>query len=333
MKKILITGVAGFIGSNLTRKLLDSNYGVIGVDNLSHGFKHNINEFLNCKDFEFYKMDVRDFQRLKKICSNVSSIIHLAAFKIPRYGNVMETLQINSKGLENVLNIAKNIENCKVIFISSSEVYGKNPEIPFKENSAFIIGESQIKRWSYAASKIFNEHLCYAYIEKYQIPITILRLFGGYGPKQNLTWWGGPQSVFINAALTGKPFPIHGDGKQTRTFTYISDIVEGIFLAFESKKADGEAFNIGHTGEISILDLANKIWAISGEKGKPTIKFIPYSSFKGSYEEVRRRIPDIEKARKILGFDPNTNLDEGLRKTIKWQKKIYKILAQEVVAK
>ena len=317
--RVLITGAAGFVGSNLTKKLLDNNYSIIAIDNLSQGSKKNIEPFLNNKNFEFHQADVRDFDSIKKIAKNITGIIHLAAFKIPRYGNAMDTLLINSKGTENILEIAKDIKNCKVLFSSTSDVYGKNPNVPFAEDAPLVVGETNIKRWSYAVSKIFDEHLCYAYIEKYNIPITIVRYFGGYGPNQNTTWWGGPQSVFINAILNNKPIEVHGDGSQTRGFTYIDDMINGTFLAFENEKANGEVFNIGNENEITILNLAKLIWKISGKRGDAPIKLIPYENF-GKYEDVKRRVANINKAKKVLGYEPKVGLEEGLRITYSWQK-------------
>ncbi|MBU0650505.1 GDP-mannose 4,6-dehydratase [bacterium] len=319
-KRVLVTGIAGFVGSNLLPKLLQNDYYVIGIDNLSQGLKRNIEPYLSNKNFEFHEIDVRDLYPLKQAAKDITGIIHLAAFKIPRYGNAMDTLKINSIGTEHCLEIAKDIPGCKVLFSSTSDVYGKNPDVPFNEESALVVGETKIKRWSYAVSKIFDEHLCYAYNEKYNVPIVIVRYFGGYGPNQNMTWWGGPQSVFINSILEGKPIDIHGNGLQTRTFTYVSDLVNGTFQAFESKNGVGEVFNIGNEKEITILDLAKILWKIADKKGEPDINFIPYSSFNGKYEDVMRRVPNIEKAKKLIGFKPEVDLEDGLKITFNWQK-------------
>jgi UDP-glucose 4-epimerase len=296
---ILITGAAGFIGSNLSSALLERNYRVIAVDNLSQGSLNNIREELNHPNFRFEKIDVRDFDSLMKVSDDVSIIVHLAAFKIPRYGNAKDTLLINTKGTENVLEVARN-KGCKVILGSTSDVYGKNPELTFNEESALVMGSTKVARWSYAVSKMYDEHLCFAYSDEYGIPVVILRFFGGYGPRQNLTWWGGPQSVFINAALDRKPISIHGDGQQTRTFTYITDIVNCIILAMENEKAAGEIFNVGYTSEISIIELARLIWRLVGHEDEPLIEFVPYAKFHRQYEDVRRRVPDISKARRLL---------------------------------
>ena len=321
MKRILITGVAGFIGSNLLGALLQKGYEVVGIDNLSQGFVRNIEPFLDNKHFSFFQGDVRDIGLMSNISKGVDCIVHLAAYKIPRYGNAIDTLMINTKGTENALQVALD-NKCKILIASTSDVYGKNPNVPFNEESDMVLGKSEIRRWSYAVSKIFDEHLCFAYKEKYDLKITILRYFGSYGINQNLSWWGGPQSVFINSALNNEPMTIHGDGLQTRSFTYVSDTVDGTIRAIEKDEADGNVFNIGCTEEITILDLAYKIWKIIFDSEKPKIEFIPYESFGGGYEDVRRRIPDIEKAKKLLGFEPKVSLDEGLIKTISWQRNL-----------
>ena len=190
--------------------------------------------------------------------------------------------------------------------------------LPFNEEGDLVLGPSTVRRWSYAASKIFDEHLCFAYQEAYNVPVVILRFFGSYGPRQHLSWWGGPQAVFIEAILNDTGLEIHGDGSQTRTFTYVSDTVSGIVAAAEQEIANGEIFNIGNTQEISILELAHMIKRLSGTPGELKYRLVPYSTF-GKYEDVMRRVPDIDKAQRLLGFRPEVALEEGLRRTIEWQ--------------
>ena len=319
--KILITGVAGFIGSNLLKALLAKKYEVVGIDNLSQGFIRNISPQLNNPSFEFIEGDVRDLSLLKSAVKGVDCIVHLAAYKIPRYGNALATLEINTQGTRNILEAAKDTRP-KVIFASTSDVYGKNPRVPFSEEDTLCMGQTNIKRWSYAVSKMFDEHLCFAYYEEYKVPISIIRYFGGYGPNQNPTWWGGPQSVFIDCALRDRPMTIHGDGSQMRSFTYITDMIEATIKIIESPKSTGEIFNIGNTREISILELGKMIWAMLRD-GEPKIEFISYNRFSGRYEDVKRRVPDVEKARKILNFKTKVQLEEGLPGTISWQKEIF----------
>lgn len=321
MKTILITGVAGFVGSNLAQRLLDKGYQVRGIDNLSQGFKRNIEHLSGNPSFIFYEADVCEAATVLKISEKSDCIVHLAAYKIPRYGNALATLTINTKGTESVLEAARK-NKCKVVFSSTSDVYGKNPQLPFSEKSAMVLGETTIKRWAYAVSKIYDEHLCFAYQEEYGVPIVILRYFGGYGPHQNLTWRGGPQSVFINAAFKKERIPIHGDGTQTRSFTYIADIVESTVAAVENEKAAGEVINVGSNHEICIKELAVLIWKMINKDTDPLFEFLSYDNFSGKYEDVQKRVPDITKAKNIFGFVPKITLEEGLAYTIDWQRKV-----------
>lgn len=320
-RKVGVTGAAGCIGSNICRTLLEKGYEVAGVDNLSQGNERNIADFKNNEKFELKKADVKESEELSKALEGCEQVYHLAAFKIPRYGNRLETLMTNALGTRNVLEFGKE-SNAKILFTSTSDVYGKNPELPFSERSNLVLGPSDVKRWAYAGSKIFDEHLCFAYHEEFGLPVTIIRYFGGYGPGQHLSWWGGPQSVFIDCVLQGKPMTVHGDGKQTRSFTYVKDQARGTILAMEKKGSEGEIFNIGSDREITILELAELIHNISGQRGeKANIELVPYETF-GKYEDVMRRVPDAGKAKEVLGFEPEMKLEEGLKITFDWQKRI-----------
>lgn len=322
-KKLLVTGVAGFLGSNLLKKLIARNHEVVGVDNLSMGKMAHIQPFLSHPHFQFIHQDITQPDILNMVEDDFDAIIHLAAFKIPRYGNAVDTLTINAKGTENVLEFAKQI-NCKCVIASTSDVYGMSPDLPFKEDGNCLIGHSKIPRWGYAISKLFDEHLALAYMEDYGFPVVLLRFFGTYGPNQHLSWWGGPQSVFIDAIFKDKVIPIHGDGSQTRTFTYVDDTVEGIYAATMKEEANGEIFNIGANREISILELAHLIKRLSNTPRDLKLEFIPYDEIsKGrKYQDVMRRVPDTSKMYRLLGVRAKVSLEEGLLKTIAWQKNI-----------
>ena len=317
MERILITGVAGFIGSNLADSLLEKGYHVVGVDNMSQGEKLNLSRLIRHPSFEIHYIDIRDEAALKVTAKGCKLIVHLAAYKIPRYTDSLDTLMINSIGSEIVLKAALD-EGAKVVAASTSDVYGKNPDVPFNEESNLVMGNPNVKRWAYAISKMFEEQMLFAYNQRFGIDVVPIRFFGGYGPNQNLTWWGGPQSVFINKALDNEEIEVHGNGLQTRSFTYISDHVDGIIRTIENSAANNKVFNIGNTFEISILDLAKLIWKLVRGDEVPKIKFIPYSTF-GKYEDVMRRIPDITRARTLLDFKPEVDLENGLRRTIEWQ--------------
>lgn len=320
---VVVTGCAGFLGSNLAGRLLSAGHRVVGIDDLSMGKLQNLDEFRACSDFEFVRADVTNAEVFERVPRHLQAIVHLAAFKIPRYGKAIDTLKINFRGTENVLEFARS-SSCKVVLASTSDVYGRNQTIPFNEESTdSVFGASTVPRWAYAVSKLYDEHLALAYQDAYRFPVTVLRFFGSYGPKQHLTWWGGPQSVFIDCALRGKPIPVHGDGSQTRSFTYVSDTVEGMYQAIVRPEANGEVINIGSTQEITILDLAHRIHRLCGGQGEVPIEFVPYASFTGkAYQDVMRRVPDVRKCEKVLGVRAEVPLDEGLRRTIEWQRRI-----------
>ena len=320
-KKVMITGAAGFLGSHLSDLLLERGHRVIGIDNLSHGSLKNLSLALSNPSFEFHQLDVCDLESVRQISHGIHAIAHLAAFKIPRYGKAIDTLLINSQGSHNMLQLAVE-RRAKFLLASTSDVYGKNPRLPFSEEDDSVLGSSTVARWAYASSKLFDEHLVFAYADAYGIPVSVVRIFGSYGPRQNLTWWGGPQSVFIEGVLRGEPIPIHGDGLQTRSFTYASDTVRGIAAVLQDGPS-GEIFNIGSTHEITIADLARMIHRLSGASDPLELNFIPYNEINGCrYEDVRRRVPDVSKAQRVLGFSAQVGLEEGLRATIAWQRQL-----------
>lgn len=318
MQTIAVTGSAGFIGSNLVDALIERGYRVHGIDNLSMGSRANFEHLADHPRFAFFLADVRDEAAVREACRGADVIVHLAAFKIPRYGGALDTLTINSRGTESILEVARE-RRTKVVLASTSDVYGKNPQLPFAEEHDSVIGPSTIPRWSYAVSKLFEEHLAFGYREQHGVPAVILRFFGSYGPRQHRSWWGGPQAVFIEALLEDREIEIHGDGQQTRSFTYISDTVDGIVRAVETAEADGEVFNIGSTYEITIADLAGLLHRLVRGDGMPKLRYVPYRQVgKGPYEDVRRRIPDLTKAKRILGYEPAVSLVDGLERTVAW---------------
>ena len=319
--RILVTGGAGFLGSNLVGRLLEDDHDVVVVDNLCMGRIENLDPYKHNSNLAFIKADITESSTFESLPDDFDRIVHLAAFKIPRYGKALETLQVNYRGTECVLEFARRL-NCKCVLASTSDVYGRNPDIPFSEEGTdSVIGSSKAPRWAYAVSKLFDEHLAFAYQDAYGFPVTLLRFFGSYGPNQHLSWWGGPQSVFIEAILKDEVIPIHGDGSQTRSFTYVSDTVAGIYAAVLRDEANGEVINNGATTEITILDLAKKIKALSGTPGELKYELIPYESFTGKkYEDVMRRVPDTSLCKKLLGVQAQVSLDEGLAKTIEWQR-------------
>lgn len=319
-KTILMTGVAGFLGSNLLHRLLAKGHKVIGIDNLSMGLRDNIQSALENKDFQFIHADAMQQKTFDGIADNVDVAVHLAAYKIPRYGNAIDTLKVNYGCTDNILEFCRQ-RNIKCVLASTSDVYGCNPDVPFSElTSNSVIGNSKSPRWSYAVSKLFDEHLALAYQDSFGFPVTLLRFFGSYGPNQPLSWWGGPPPVFIHAVLHDEVIPIHGDGQQTRSFTFVEDTVDGIYESIMRDEANGEILNIGGEEEITILELAHRVKKACDTPGDLKYELIPYESFSGKkYEDVMRRVPDTSFGEKLLGIKAKYSLDTGLKKTVEWQ--------------
>jgi UDP-glucose 4-epimerase len=315
-KKVLVTGVAGMIGSHLLDALLVSGYEVVGVDNLSFGKISNIEHNLCNPTFKFYELDVLNFEALKLYGKGVSVIIHLAAVKkIGEKELGMPTLMVNAKGTENILEIAK-MYGSKVLFASTSDVYGMSPDLPLKEDGDLLIGPSMIKRWSYSVSKLYGEQLAFAYFQDYSVPVIVIRYFGGFSPRSSFAFSGGHIPIFIHAILNDQEVIVHGDGTQTRSMGFVSDLVNGTLLAMESEKAIGEIINIGNDEELSVIETARLIHELANTGKEIKIKFIPMTEVFGKYKDILRRIPDLTKAKKLLGFVPQTSLEKAIKMTI-----------------
>lgn len=317
--KIAITGVAGFVGSNLAPRLLARGDAVAGIDDFSHGSHQNLEGVSGAPGFRLVEGSILDASALAAAFAGADAVVHLAAGKIPRYGDALDTLVTNGEGGLGVLRAAQAAGVRRVVLASTSDCYGRNPAVPFDEESVSVIGSPHVRRWSYAVSKMFEEQALFAFRERYGLQAVILRLFGGYGPRQNLTWWGGPQSVFIGAALRGEEMELHGTGRQTRSFTYVDDMVEAFVRAVDVPAADGELLNVGNDREIAIEDLARLVWRLVRGDEPPKLRLVPLQTF-GRYEDVDRRVPDNRRAARVLGHTPKVPLEEGLVPTIAWQR-------------
>jgi UDP-glucose 4-epimerase len=315
---VAITGVAGFVGSNLAERLLARGDVVSGIDDLSHGTLENLAGIMEHPRFRLRKGTILDPAAVRAAMEGAEVVIHLAAGKIPRYGDALETLRTNGLGGFCVLDgcVAERVR--RLVFASTSDCYGRNREVPFSEQTPSVLGGPHVKRWAYAVSKMFEEQALFGFRERHGLQAVILRLFGGYGPHQNLTWWGGPQSVFIGAALRGEELELHGTGQQTRSFTYVDDMVDAFVSAADTPAADGELFNVGNDTESTIEELARLVWRLV-RSDEPRIRLVPYASF-GRYEDVERRVPDNRHAAEVLGVQPKVALEEGLRRTIPWHR-------------
>jgi UDP-glucose 4-epimerase len=317
MKNLLITGVAGMIGSHLLDELLSlKSYNVIGIDNLSFGSIENIKHNLNDENFKFYNLDVCDYESLKILGKDIDTIIHLAAYKkIAEKDLAMPTFDINGKGTENVFNVAK-MCGAKVIFASTSDVYGMSTDLPLNEDGDLLLGPSLIKRWSYAVSKLYGEQLAFAYYHDFKVPVVVLRYFGGFSPRSSFAWSGGHVPIFIRSILNDEEVVIHGDGSQTRSMGFVHDLVNGTILAVENENAVGEIINIGNDEELSVLETAKLIHEIAQTECELKIKFVPMHEVFGKYKDIMRRIPDLNKAKQILGYQPRYRLKDAVIQTI-----------------
>jgi UDP-glucose 4-epimerase len=314
--KCLVTGAAGFIGSHLCTRLAARGDEVWGLDDLSKGKLENIEHLLPNTNFHFVPGAITR-EEVRELVAKSDIIYHLAAVVgVKHYvEDPAKVIEVNVCQTLRLLELAWQLDK-KVIFTSTSEIYGKNSEVPFHEGANRVYGPSSADRWCYAVSKSAAEHLCLYYARR-GLPLVILRYFNVYGPGADSSAYGGVATRFINQALSNEPLTVHGDGSQTRCFTYVDDIVGGTLEAGSRREAEGKIFNLGHRRETSILELAQLILAVSGIKGE--IVFQPYEEFYGPYyEDIPRRVPDLSAAEEILGYRPKVSLEEGLEKTIKW---------------
>jgi UDP-glucose 4-epimerase len=318
MKRVGVTGAAGFIGANLCERLLAEGVEVVGVDDLSYGSVANISNLFDDQRFKFEVLDCTRRRELREAFEGCDAIAHLAAKKIPRFGGVLSTLEVNVAGVNAAASVALSLD-ADLIVTSTSDVYG-NAEPPFAEDSQIVLGPSTTKRWSYAVSKLYDEHFALALAEERDLRVTILRLFNAYGPKNHLSWWGGPVVTFIEALLDGKSIEIHGDGQQTRTFTYVDDTVDGFVRALRTPEARGEIINVGGTETVTILELARQIQDALDIPMPLRANFLPYEALPGKYQDVRHRVPDTTKARELLGLEARVSLAEGIERSIAWHR-------------
>ncbi|KKR87995.1 MAG: dTDP-glucose 4,6-dehydratase [Candidatus Woesebacteria bacterium GW2011_GWB1_41_10] len=313
MNRVLVTGGAGFIGSHLCEYILDKDCSVLCLDNLITGSKKNIKRLLDNPNFEFLEADV--CQPLVISHKPLDFIFHLASPASPiDYQNYPEeTLLTNSIGTLNILNLAKE-QKAKILIASTSEIYGDPKEHPQKETYWGNVN-SFGPRACYDESKRFAEAATHVFSKKYNIDTRIIRIFNTYGPRMQKDD-GRVVSNFINWAISGLDLKIDGDGRQTRSFCYVSDMVEGIKKAMFEDKTKGEIFNLGNPKEFTILELAQKITEMAGSKSK-----IVFSK-EFRKDDPMQRQPDISKAKKVLGWEPKVSLDEGLAKTIEYYKSL-----------
>jgi UDP-glucose 4-epimerase len=318
--RILVAGGAGFIGSHLCDELLRRGHSITCVDDLSAGSLDNLRDAREHPDFEFVKLDVTHEHDLMDVGDGHEVVVNLVAKKIPRYTSALSTLETNIRSTHATIELARHM-GAKYVLASTSDVYGRSPKLPFSEDDDLLIGTSTSRRWAYAASKLYDEHLCFAYQDEFALRCTMLRFFGAYGERQYLSWWGGPQGVFLEAIANGKEVELHGDGRQTRCFIFVNDLVNAVANATERSEADGQIINVGTDEEVSIADLARMMHRLSGEPGELRVKMIPYETLSTNYQDVMRRIPDLTKMHRILGGQSYVRLEEGLSRLWAWYRR------------
>jgi UDP-glucose 4-epimerase len=314
--KILITGGAGFLGSHLTDALLEQGHDVTILDIVSD---LKVRHHLKNPRFHYLRDSVLNTEILESLILKSELVYHLAAVVgVEHYvADPYEVLNVNINGAQAVLKLAYKYSR-KVIFSSTSEVYGRNPRVPFREDDDRVLGSTRIDRWCYSTSKAAAEHFCFAY-HRLGLPVVVLRYFNVYGPRLDKIDVGRVITIFMGQVLRGDPVTVIGDGSQTRCFTYIDDAIRATVAAGMNDRAVGEIFNVGSAVETSILELAETMIRIAGSPSK--IVFVPQEAVYGeSYEDVPRRVPCVKRMQEILGVEAETPLGKGLRQTIDWFK-------------
>lgn len=320
--RVLITGGAGFIGSHLAEAYLENGNEVYIIDDLSTGSLDNISHLKERCGYQkrlFVHIDtILNRDVMLELVGTCEVVHHLAAAVGVEFilDHPMESITTNIQGTEIVLELCNKFKK-RVLIASTSEVYGKHTHAPLVETDNIIYGPSSKFRWSYAASKLMDEFMALAYHRTTGLEVTVARLFNTVGPRQTGAY-GMVIPRLVGQALKNEPLTIYGDGNQTRTFTYVKDVVWAFMHLVEKKAAFGQVFNIGGTEEISILDIAKRI--ISAIGSSSDIQFIPYDkAFGKDFEDMKRRVPGIDKIQSLIDFNPKTSLDAILTKVINYQ--------------
>ena len=313
--RALITGGAGFIGSHLSERLLDEGHKVSVIDDLSTGAFENIAHLKGRPGFAYTIDTITNEPLLAELVDQCDVVFHLAAavgVKLIVEAPV-RTIETNVHGTEVVLRAAAK-KNKLVIIASTSEVYGKSADVPFREDGDLALGPTSKHRWAYACSKAIDEFLALAYHNEKKLPVIVVRFFNTVGPRQTGRY-GMVVPNFVRQALDGQPITVFGDGNQTRCFTYVGDVVDALVKLCQDPRAIGEVYNLGNEEEVSIRELAERVKASTGSASP--IVTIPYDqAYESGFEDMPRRVPDISKVRALIGFEPKVKLDETLQLVI-----------------
>ncbi len=317
--KILITGGAGFIGSYLSEACLARDNEVYVIDDLSTGSLENISHLLKNKDFQFTNDTILNREVMLELTGICDVVIHLAAAVGVKLiiEEPLKSIHTNIVGTEIVLDLANKFRK-KTFIASTSEVYGRNSKVPLNEDDSRVYGSTSVARWSYASSKAMDEFLALAYYRTKQLPIIIARFFNTVGPRQTGRY-GMVIPRFVGQALRNEPITIYGTGDQTRNFTFVEDVTKGILALVDEPKAVGEIFNIGSEGEVSINCLAERIKTMTGSSSR--IVHVPYEdAYQEGFEDMERRVPDITKINRLVGYKNTHTLDDILEKVIAYER-------------
>ncbi|MBW2066849.1 MAG: GDP-mannose 4,6-dehydratase [Deltaproteobacteria bacterium] len=317
--RVLITGGAGFIGSHLAEKLIDQGHEVFIIDNLWTGKLENLKGIQDNEGCHVVIDTILNESVMNELIFKADQIYHLAAAVGVRniMDNPVETLEINVKGTETVLRLANRFKK-KVLIASTSEIYGKHSNHSLKEDDNRVLGTVKKRRWAYACSKTLDEFMALAYFDEKKLPVVIARLFNTVGPRQTGRY-GMVLPSFVQSALLGKPITVYGDGTQSRSFTHVHDVTDALIKLMNKPEAEGDVFNVGNDHEVSIKDLAYKVKEMTGSKSE--IEYIPYEKAYGpGFEDMERRCPNIEKIRKMIGFEPKHNLEDIIQSVIDYFK-------------
>lgn len=313
--KVLITGGAGFIGSHLADAYIARNDEVFVIDDLSTGSIENIQHLKGHPKFHYTIDSVQNYPVVAELVDHCEVVVHLAAAVGVKLivESPVRTIETNVRGTEVVLDAA-NKKKKKVLIASTSEVYGLSEQVPFREDGNLVMGATSKGRWSYACSKAIDEFLALAYWREKKLPATVVRLFNTVGPRQT-GQYGMVIPTLVKQALSGRPLTVYGDGKQTRCFGYVGDVVKALIRVIDHPDAVGEVFNIGSTEEISIGALATRILELTGSDSH--LVFVPYGeAYEEGFEDMPRRVPDTTKLHKLIDYRPETSLDDILREVI-----------------
>jgi len=307
--RFLITGGAGFIGSHLSERLLDRGDHVVLLDNLSTGSMENIRHLKNCERMEYHLDSIENRQLIAELVDDADVIVHLAAAVGVRLivESPVRTIETNVNGTQLILEAAAKKRKL-VLTASTSEVYGKSTQVPFREEADLVLGPTTKGRWSYAASKALDEFLALSYWKEKKVPVIVVRLFNTVGPRQTGRY-GMVLPNFVRQALDNAAITIFGDGKQSRCFCDVRDTVQALIRLIDSERAVGEVVNIGNTEEISIEDLAQRVKQRTASSSQ--VEFIPYDkAYEPGFEDMMRRVPCVDKLEALTGFRPRTPLNE-----------------------